>query len=202
MSILKKSSLENEILQYLQKKYGRDDPFKILSTNCQSMFSKAQESKALSEKYPEDIITVIKYKKYGKTHIGDNYVEISRREELSRAYEDLIKGIYPKYTVRLHSLRPVVLVLPDDMDLNTPADRIIRHKDLTGPIINLNVVDDVRQKEARLSAMKDLILSSVGRLNVNIAYCSDANDRGTGYLSGHVRINSDLDLSKIRWQAY
>lgn len=200
MSIFKKLTLEEEMLQYLQKKYGKDEPFKILGTNCQSMFSKSHESKALSERFPNDVITIIKYKTNGRTHIKDDFIEICRRDEISQAYADLIKGIYPKYTVELHALNPVVVVLPEDIDMDTPANQIIKHKELEGAIIYIKVEDDVNKKEERLKALKEVIIKTVHDLSVNICYCRNINDIETWYLSAYVRINREFELSEIEWE--
>ena len=200
MSIIKKLTLEEEMLQYLQKKYGKEEPFKILGTNCQSMFSKSQESKALSERFPNEVITIIKYKKNGKFHIEDNFVVICRKAEISLAYADLIKGIYPKYTVEVHSLNPVVIVLPADIDMDTPADQIIKHKELEGAIIYIKVEDDVNKKEERLKALKELVLKTIHKLSVNISYYRNVHDLDTRYLSGYARINKELELSEIDWK--
>ena len=200
MSVFKKLTLEEEMLQYLQKKYGKEESFKILGTNCQSMFSKSQESKALSERFPNDVITIIKYKSHGKIHIKDNFIAIYRKDEISQSYADLIKGIYPKYTVKVHSLNPVVVVLPEDIDIDTPTDKIIKHKELEGAIICINVEDDVNKKEERLKAMKELVLNTVHILSVNISYCRNIHDINTRYLSGYATIDTGFDLSEIEWK--
>jgi hypothetical protein len=202
MSILKKISLEDEMLQYLQKKYGKKEPFKILGTDCQSMFSKSHESKAISERFPEDVITIIKYKSHGKTHIEDNFIEICRRDEISQAYADLIKGIYPKYNVKVHALNPVVVVLPEDISMNTPADEIVHRKEFLTAMINIYVEDNVNKKEDRLIAMKNLIQKTIGELSIFVDYCTDINDSSTVYLSGYVCFDDQFDLSTIRWKTY
>lgn len=202
MSILKKLSLEDEMLQYLQKKYGKEEPFKILGTDCQSMFSKSHESKAISERFPDDVITIIKYKHHGKTHIKDNFIEISKRDELSQAYADLIQGIYPKYKVILHALRPSVTVLPEDIDTHTEIDKIIHHKELTRAIIFINVEDDAYKKLEKLEQIKNIIYKNIKGLSIGIAYCMDVNDIKTKYMSMYSIIDDDFDLSKVEWEIF
>ncbi len=202
ISNMKKISVEEEVLNYLQNKYGKDVPFHILAANCQSMFSKSRESRAVSERFPNEVITIIKYKKYGKSHIEDNYIEICRRDEISRAYADLIHGIYPNYTVQIHSLIPVVTVLPSDIHMHTPVDEIIHRKELINAMITINVEDDVNKKEEKLIAMMDLIKQELGGLSMYIAYCTNINDRATKYLSGYVSFDDNFDLSKVRWQSF
>ena len=202
MSIIKKLTLEEEMLQYLQKKYGKEEPFKIIGTDCQSMFSKSHESKAISERFPDEVITIIKFKKNRKFHIEDDFIEICRRDEISQAYADLIKGIYPKYSVELHALSPVVIVLPEDIDMSTPAHEIIHRKEFLTAMINIYVDDDINKKEERLIEMKDLIQKTIGELSIFIDYCTNINDRSTVYLSGYVSFDDHFDLSTIRWRTF
>ena len=97
-------------------------------------------------------------------------------------------------------MNPVVVVLPEDIDIDTPTDKIIKHKELEGAIICINVEDDVNKKEERLKAMKELVLNTVHILSVNISYCRNIHDINTRYLSGYATIDTGFDLSEIEWK--
>ena len=132
----------------------------------------------------------------------DNFIEICRREEISQAYADLLKGIYSKYSVKLHAMNRIIAYTPEDIDMNTPVEQIIRHKKLNGAIIYIRVEDDPDKKEECLEAITDKVLKNIGSLKVNIAYFKDINDISTKYLSVFVYINKEFELSQVSWNEF
>ncbi|ALC88871.1 hypothetical protein AM500_02950 [Bacillus sp. FJAT-18017] len=204
-----KVSAEEEMLRYMEEKYGEE--FEIISKETQTWSAGYSEMKVRSEKFPDASIIVRKTKETG--NISDNYVDFLMKEPIEQEFQSIVSQVYDNFKA-IYS--PGGTTLPEKAKPGMTVSEYSKVKN-TPMTIQIAVEQDSSNKDELVEKLRALLEEKQYRSELYIFYMlngklaelddSNANELFNGAtgknwasLRGDFSMDRDYQFRTARWR--